>query len=209
MLLPCFVLLPNLSLTQLNVLFVVWSSNSVLIQHFYSILACCNGTSFASTTCGAVVNILAFIFSAILIDESNKIIKNHGNFAYIYLKCQLLDWTSSNIYNPNYSDFNDVFCKTGSYLAKSLLALSVLMLVSSVTYIVAYIYTLIRVLTMKNRVMVQPSAPAYPYPMVPPSNLPPRMEIPLPYPFPPEQSNMQRVQYNPGQTNTYDANVKF
>jgi hypothetical protein len=104
----------------------------------FSTLACCNNLTFGCGTYGAIQNFFTFVFSAVLIEENRKIIKL-GNIKEATLGC--LD----NVY----SDLSS-FCTIAVPIAKALLAVSVLMLVSALAYIVVYIYTLIRVL-QKNK----------------------------------------------------------
>jgi len=102
-------------------------------------VSCCNNLNFGCATYGAIQNLCTFIFSAILIDSSRK--------TYLLTSDYL-----SGIFDCSNNPFLSVttFCSIAIPMGKALLASSVLMLVSALAYIGAYIYTLVRVL-QKNR----------------------------------------------------------
>jgi hypothetical protein len=116
---------------------------------FSFFLACCNKSSVGCATYVLIKNILAFIFSAVLIDFDRKFINSQG---YLYATSSATTSTTlclSNAYNSNTnygssSIGNTNFLGISVNLAQGQLAASVIILVSSLVFVVIYIYVYIR-----------------------------------------------------------------
>jgi hypothetical protein len=116
---------------------------------FSFFLACCNKSSVGCATYVLIKNILAFIFSAVLIDFDRKFINSQG---YLYATSSATTSTTlclSNAYNYNTNsgssnNGNIDFLGISVSLAKGQLAASVIILVSCLVFVGIYIYVYIR-----------------------------------------------------------------
>ncbi|CAF3839730.1 unnamed protein product [Rotaria magnacalcarata] len=113
--------------------------------------ACCNRSSFCCATYGLAQNLLAFIFSAVLIDYCRKFLDDGFN-----------PFSSSSASQCTDSLTNDIVSQldTLTSLHKSLLAVAVLILLSTLAFAGIYIYTLTRA-CLSNRTSNNPT-PSYP-----------------------------------------------
>ncbi|CAF1228170.1 unnamed protein product [Rotaria sordida] len=108
---------------------------SNLKKKIISLLACCNRSSVGCATYVMIKNILAFIFSAVLIDFDRRFING-----------QLSDYTTVDDFRNCISSYNSNtnYGNILLSLAKAQLAASVIILVSSLVFIAIYIYVYIR-----------------------------------------------------------------
>ncbi|CAF1590498.1 unnamed protein product [Rotaria magnacalcarata] len=114
-------------------------------------ITCCNRSSFCCATYGLAQNLLAFIFSAVLIDYCRKFLDDGFN-----------PFSSSSASQCTDSLTNDIVSQldTLTSLHKSLLAVAVLILLSTLAFAGIYIYTLTRA-CLSNRTSNNPT-PSYP-----------------------------------------------
>jgi len=112
---------------------------------FSFFLACCNKSSVGCATYVLIKNILAFIFSAVLIDFDRKFIDSQG---YLYVTGSTITscLDNSNINSAHSDNGNIDYIGISLSLAKGQLAASVIILVSSLVFVGIYIYVYIRAL---------------------------------------------------------------
>jgi hypothetical protein len=125
-------------------------------HRIYLFLAYCSRTSVGWATYTLGINILAFIFSAVLIDFDRKFI-TYPRFDYALNSNSYL--SSIYYYGINIctavsygEDLNNFFWELSRSLTKGQLAGAVLILVTSLAFVGIYIYVYIRALRDKGRI---------------------------------------------------------
>jgi hypothetical protein len=109
-----------------------------------------------------VKNILAFIFSAVLIDFDRKFI-NNPYFDYTYNNLYGYGgYGSSTLCSTDWSDSPVDFWSISVSLTKGQLAGAVIILVTSLIYVGIYIYVYIKALSDAGRLSKGPFAPSQP-----------------------------------------------